>query len=236
MRKLLLCFFVFASMLSYSLENDFFDKLNKKDLATFNDAITLMRIIYNEKEDKDIFIENILWAAGKKLFQVTIPIKPDTINPVITRKEFAYWICKVFNLANTNDFYTLNRYASYYLCVDLGIMDPGRGADDTFTGVQILDTFSYLDYYVRYHKILPKEGMLEIVEKKDEYDDLPEWRRTIYKELDMQRLKESENFKKKLELTKQKLEKKEQKKETEQKKDDGKLKEKFIDEPDSTKL
>ena len=37
-----------------------FQKLRDKELATFNDAITLMRILYDEEDSDDIFIENIL--------------------------------------------------------------------------------------------------------------------------------------------------------------------------------
>ncbi|KKS71371.1 MAG: Type II secretion system protein E, partial [Candidatus Magasanikbacteria bacterium GW2011_GWE2_42_7] len=35
-----------------------------------NDAITLMRLLYDDKEDTDIFIENVLWAAEKKLSSI----------------------------------------------------------------------------------------------------------------------------------------------------------------------
>ena len=118
MKKILfvICFCLLITI-GYSQQNEFFIKLSQKELATFNDAITLMRLLFNERDDSSIYIENILWAAGKKLFKVTIPIKTDQINPIITRREFAYWICKVFNnkggLVNRKK---VTRYSAYKVC------------------------------------------------------------------------------------------------------------------------
>jgi hypothetical protein len=184
--------FFFLSILiinfpSFSQENDFFIKLTKKETASFNDAITLMRLMYDEKDDSDVFIDNILWAAGKKLFQVTIPIKPDEINPAITRKEFAYWCTQVFNLKSETSKTPIIRNYAYNLCVQLGIIDPGRGMDDTFTGTELIDTFSYLDYYVKSKNIKPNPGVLTVT---DDYEFIPEWRKKLYKELDEQQKQE----------------------------------------------
>jgi hypothetical protein len=222
MKKILIfSIFIFSLNIVYPQSNDFFIKLSQKELATFNDAITLMRIIYNEKEDKDIFIENILWAAGKKLFQVTIPISPDKINPVITRKEFAYWCCQVFNLRQEKVKTPVTRYFAYQFLTASGIMTPGRGQDDSFSGLELLDTYAYLLYYVKYKGIKPIEGALNI---KDDYEYLPEWRKIIYRELDEQRALEKKQWdeKWKTSLEKMKTGKKLKKPALE-------LKEKFID-------
>ena len=82
---------IFTSFLFFLFpqQNKNFLILEKKNLATFNDGITLLRLLYNETDDNANFVDNILWAVDKKLFQVTIPIKPDTINPELTRGEFS---------------------------------------------------------------------------------------------------------------------------------------------------
>ncbi len=233
MRFIFIIFFALINSTFFlnSIENSFFQKLRDKELATFNDAITLMRILYDEEDSDDIFIENILWAAGKKLFQVTIPLKPDTINPVITRQEFAYWICKVFNLTNSKSDIETNRYASYYLCIDLEILKPGRGLEDVFTGTELLDTFAFLDYFVKYNKIRPKEGVLEL--PKTDYDDLPEWRKVLYKELDDQRGNEKklgENLKNINRLKNKNIN------EPKDQSSDTKIREKFVDDNKVEKL
>ncbi len=74
------------------------------------------------------------------------------------------------------------KYSAFRTCVNLGLLNPGRGAFDSFTGEELLDTFSYLDYYIRYNSILPKSGTLE--QQEDEYKNLPEWRERLYRELD----------------------------------------------------
>jgi hypothetical protein len=203
-KTMLLIFFAFMTAFNaFSQDNDFFIKLAEKKLATFNDGITLMKLLYNEKDDNFVFIDNVLWAAGKKLFKVTIPIKADTINPLLTRAEFAYWICKVFNteggLVNTP---YLNKYYAFKKCVDVGIITEGRGASDSFTGAELLDTFSFLDYYVRANDIKPKKGILEKTD--DTYKNLPEWRLKLHRELEEQREMEKQQQLKKKELQKQK--------------------------------
>jgi hypothetical protein len=220
-KNLIFIIFIFSLSIVYPQSNDFFIKLSQKELATFNDAITLMRIIYNEKEDKDIFIENILWAAGKKLFQVTIPISPDKINPVISRKEFAYWCCQVFNLRNEKVKSPITRYFAYQFLTASGIMMPGRGQDDSFSGLELLDTYAYLLYYIKYKGIKPIEGALDI---KDDYEYLPEWRKIIYKELDDQRALEKKQFDEKWKAALEKM-----KPVKKLKKTGEELKEKYID-------
>ena len=208
MKNFILTLFIFITIYSInSIENDFFIKLSNKELATFNDAITLMRLLYDEEEDYDAdFINNVLWAAGKKLFIVTIPIDPNTINPIITKREFSYWIAKIFNIKNgIVNTEKLTRYKAYRVCVNKKIIKTGRGPFDSFTGRELLETFSYLDYFIRYNKIKTKEGELEIYD--DTYKDMPEWRQKIYRELDEQRKKEKELRKLRIEKRKEKLKK-----------------------------
>lgn len=202
MRKLLLMFLFFMiSIFIYSQQNKFFIELSQKELATFNDGITLMKLLYNERNDNSAYVDNILWAAGKKLFKVTIPIKTDQINPVLTRREFAYWIVKIFNgpkgLVNRKK---IRRHAAYRICVEVGILDKGRGAFDSFTGAELVDTFSFLDYYVRFNDIRPKKGELEILD--DTYKNLPQWREKLHRELDEQQEMEQQIKQKKRESRK----------------------------------
>jgi hypothetical protein len=207
--KLISALFLFVNLVITAQQNKFFIELAKKDLATFNDGITLVRLLYKEDDYKASFIDNILWAAEKKLFKVTIPITSDQINPVLTRREFAYWICKIFNtkggLVNTS---LVFKYSSYRLCVSNGIISKGRGAFDTFTGQELIDTFSYLDYYVKHYNIKPRDGVLD--SSNDDYSDIPAWRARLYKELDEQRAAEKQEREKKkfekLEKRKKKLE------------------------------
>lgn len=198
---LILCLTI--SFFAVSQQNDFFIELSQKDLATFNDGITLMKLLYNERDDNAVYIDNIIWAAGKKLFKVTIPIKTDQINPVLTRREFAYWIVKVFNtqggLVNRKK---VNRYTAFRVCERLDIIDKGRGPFDSFTGEELLDTFSYLDYYVRFNDIRPKKGELELPD--DTYKNLPEWREKLHRELDEQQEMEKQLQEKKKEARKKK--------------------------------
>lgn len=202
----LIIFFVFSFTMIYSQQNKYFIELMEKEIATFNDGIALIRLLYNEENYDNIsYIENILWAAQKKLFKVTIPITTDQIDPVLSRREFAFWICKLYNtkggIVNTK---RIMKYSAFRICVNLGILAPGRGAFDSFSGEELLDTFSYLDYYVRYNEIVPKEGDLE--RPDDTYKNLPKWRERLYKELDEQKRKEKElrEQKKKIRLEKRK--------------------------------
>jgi len=185
MRKIIF-FLLFITINISALENKFFTELSYKKIATFNDAITLMRLLYNENDNNSTFIDNVIWAASKKLFRVTLPITEDQVNPLITRKELSYWICGVLNLAgNKNNETRLGRYQSYKLCVNLGIIDAGRGADDNLSGWELLNAFAYLDYYVRYNKITTREDKIEKLE--EDYQYFPEWRKILYKEFDEQR-------------------------------------------------
>jgi hypothetical protein len=194
-RALLLSIIVLLISLSgfsaVAQQNQFYVDISKKEMATFNDAITMARLLYNERDDSSVFIDNVLWAASKKLFRVTIPINEEEINPVITRKEFSYWIWKIFN--GKSGFTTrrrISRRGAYRFCVRLGIMAPGRGAGDTFTGLELLETFAYLDYYVRSRDLAPKAGGLELY--TDDFENFPQWRRTIYRELAEQRAEEKQ--------------------------------------------
>lgn len=170
------------SVFSQDIENQYFIKLTEKEIATFNDAITLVRLLYNEEDYNSSFVNNILWASLKKIFRVTIPINEKEINPIIQRREFAFWLCKIFNLNNSDT--VLNRYSAYLFCLRLGILNQGRGPFDSFTGAELLDTFTYADYYIRLHKIEPRFGPLAAY--METYEELPEWRKQLYKELDEQ--------------------------------------------------
>lgn len=186
MKKIYFFLLIIINLSIYSNDNKFFIELSAKKIATFNDAITLMRLIYNDKDYNATFIDNIIWAASKKLFRVTLPITEDQINPIITRRELSYWICGILNIAgNKKKEARPNRYQSYKLCVSIGIIDGGRGADDHMSGAELLDTFSYLDYYVRYNKIKTREDKIEKLE--EDYQYFPEWRKILYKEFDEQR-------------------------------------------------
>lgn len=210
-----LCLFL---PLIHPQNNDFFKKLQEKDLATFNDGITLMKIIFQEKDLATSFYENILWAAEKKLFKVTIPITRDQINPVLMRREFAYWVCSIYSgkdglVSDKN----ITRYTAYKTLVSLGILSEGRGSFDTFTGLELLSAFSYLDHYIKYNKIKPDKTVQAVIED-DEYKYLPEWRLRIYKELEEQRAKEKEKRLKKIEARKNRIKTKSKTEKLEEKK------------------
>ncbi|MCG8572295.1 MAG: hypothetical protein MJB14_19350 [Spirochaetes bacterium] len=190
LKKVTLFYFlliIFSNSNLFGQQNSYFVKLSEKDLATFNDAISLMRLLYDEKDVNTAFIDNILWAASKKLFRVTIPIKETEVNPIIKRKEFCYWLCKIFQI-NKSKFIPINRMVAYNICLEIGIVNPGRGPDDSFSGMELLETFSYFDNYVRLNQIKQRSASLVLYE--DEYDSLPEWRKLLYKELTEQRAKE----------------------------------------------
>ena len=186
--KIMLLFILFCITTGslYTQENEFFIKLSQKQLATFNDAITLIKLLYDERDDSNIYLENIIWAASKKLFKVSIPITEKQINPVITRKEFAFWLCKLFELNGKE--YPINRKAAYNACLEHGIIVEGRGAEDSFTGQELINAFAYFDYYVRVNNIKRRDKELKLYE--DGYDSLPEWRKQLYRELEEQRAKE----------------------------------------------
>ncbi len=193
-KVLFFLFFISAFTMNTQQNKNYMD-MSEKKLATFNDAITLMRALYNEKDQNNIYINNILWAASKKLFKVSIPIKSNEINPVITRKEFSFWLCRVFVLNKGES--PMNRYQAFNICEKLGIVYRGRGADDSFTGQELLDTFAYFDYYVRTNKIQKRATLLSLYD--DDYTGLPEWRAALYRELEEQR-----RYEKKLRLERKK--------------------------------
>lgn len=182
-RILLFCIFIFSLNIIYPQSNSTFINMRDKELATFNDAITLMRLVFDEKDSNDNFIMNALWAAEKKLFKVTIPIEPESVNPVISRKEFAYWLCRISEIGGK--MVPVTRLDAYKRVVDAGIMFGGRGPEDSFSGIELLETFSYFDYYVRSNKIKLRLQKLPLYE--DNYDGIPEWRAKLYRELDEQR-------------------------------------------------
>ena len=138
--------------------------------------------IFSETSPSADFKENIIWAAEKKLFKVSIPIKEDTVNPIITREEFCSWLCKLFEIGGS--FNPRNKNAAYKRCITTGIVLPGRGAKDSFTGAELLDTFSYFDSYVRRYNIKKRYDNLPLFD--DTYDDLPSWRKKLYIEHDLQ--------------------------------------------------
>ena len=82
---LLALLLLFMTISLHAQKNDFFIKLRDKELATFNDAITLMRLVFNE-QDRLKPVINALWVA-EKTFKVSIPIEPNSVNPVISRKN-----------------------------------------------------------------------------------------------------------------------------------------------------
>jgi hypothetical protein len=125
----------------------------------------------------------------------------------------------------------MTRHDSYYQCIELGIMSPGRGQNDIFTGQELLDVFSYLDYYIRYYKIKPYPGMLS---EYSSYDYLPDWRKQLYKELDEQREREKmiREEKKKSDLIRKNSQKKNKKNED---KKPQEIDEKYIDQLDEGK-
>lgn len=181
----LILLFIFICNVLSAQQNTFFVKLASREVASFNDAITVMKLFYDDTNQSDIFLENILWAAEKKLFTVTIPIDKKKINPVITRQEFAFWLSKIFQFKKN---LPLNRNFAYKECVRRGILNPGRGPLDTFTGEELLETFSYVDYYVRLNNIKHRYDDLKLYE--DDYDAMPDWRQQLYRELEEQRERE----------------------------------------------
>lgn len=212
----------------YSQENIYFVYLSKKEIASINDGITLIRLLYNENNFNASYIININWAVEKKLLKFTIPIDPDEVNQTLTRSEFAYLICKVFNikggLVNTK---FLTKYHAFNKCKKIGVLSHGRGQLDTFTGAELIDTFNYLEYYINKNKININSDELKF---ESTYDFLPKWKKNFYIELDEERAKLKEiRIKRKEEREKNRIERAKQiqnkiKKQTE----------KFIDKEDLT--
>lgn len=193
MKKIILCLFSLLPFFIFSDEYNFFIDIRSRDLATFNDGVTLMRYVFAETTPNTDFRENIIWATEKKLFKVSIPIDENTVNPVITREEFCSWLCKLFEIGGR--YLPRNKNAAYKRCLTAGIVLAGRGARDTFTGTELLDTFSYFDSYVRRYNIKKRYDNLPLFD--DTYDDLPTWRKKLYMEHDSQIEDELELDKKK---------------------------------------
>lgn len=209
-----------------SQENKYFLRLINTEIASLNDGITLIRLFYNEKNFTASYISNIKWALDKKLIEFSTPIDPNEINQVLTRGDFAYLICKVFNTQGglvNNKF--LTKYQAFKKCVRVGILSNGRGQLDTLTGSELLSSFNYLEYYVINNKINIKKDEFEF---DLNYDYLPKWRKKFYSELDNERssLKEK-RINRKLEREKRKKER--YQKSLERKYKGNKDTEKFID-------
>lgn len=204
LKKITLIFFyiIFVNIIINSNELKFFKELSEKKIATFNDGITLLRLLFNEKDFEATYIENIIWSIEKKLFRVTLPITNDKFNPILTRGIFAYWICKIYNNPKgIVDNKMITQFGAYKTLIRLDLLNEGKGIFDSISGKELIDTFAYIDYYVRANKI---ETNPEILKKiTDEYDTLPEWRQRLYREIEEQRKAEKEA------LLKKKVEKKE---------------------------
>ena len=123
MKKIILCLLLFIPFFTFCDEYNFFIDLRSRNLATFNDAVTLMRYVFAETTPSPNFRENIVWAAEKKLFKVSIPIKENTVNPIITREEFCSWLCKLFEIGG--HFLPRNKNAAYKYGIKLGYKNIG---------------------------------------------------------------------------------------------------------------
>lgn len=205
-------------------ENEYFLYLSQKKLASLNDGIALIKLFYNEKDFNPSYIININWAIEKKLYNFSTPINPNEINQLLTRGDFAYMVCKVFNtkggLVNLK---LINRYHSFKKCINLGLLSAGRGQLDTFTGAELLDTFSYIDRYIKSNKININGNELKL-DYTTEY--LPEWRRKFYDELDEQKYTSKDNRLKRKEI---RIKNKEERLRKKRERSKNKGKEKFID-------
>ena len=215
----------------YSQENKYFLRLSKTNLASLNDGITLIRLFYNEKNFSASSISNIKWALDKKLIKFTTPINPNEINQILTRVDFAYLICKIFNtkggLVNTK---FLTKYHAFKKCVRLGVLSYGRGRLDTFTGTELLASFNYLEYYIKKNKINIKTDEFKF---DLDYNYLPKWRNNFYNDIDEERnaLKEK-RLKRKFNREKRIKERIQKNRERKKNKD----REKFIDDENLSEL
>ena len=77
------------------------------------------------------------------------------------------------------------RGQAFKRAVHAGILYPGRGPDDSFTGLELLDTFAYFDYFVRSSQVVLRFENVPLFQ--DNYSDIPDWRAKLYDELDEQR-------------------------------------------------
>lgn len=177
-------------------------QLHSDEYATYSDGIAILRLLYNETDHNAMFLDNLLWAAGKKIFKVSLPIKTDKLDPELTRMEFAYWLCGLYNLSSREPVGRPMRYWSYKICTELGIMQTGGGPAERLTKSQLIDIFAVAEYYVRAHNLTINADITnEILPQSsdntdDRYKEYPHWRRTLYRELDDQQDEEYRQRKK----------------------------------------
>ncbi len=224
-RNIIILFVLFLITFIYSQENNYLIYLSNKKAASINDSITLIRLLYNENDFSGSYITNINWALEKKLLKFTLPIDPDEVNQTLSRGEFAFLICKVFNtkggLVNTK---LLTKYHAFNICKKIGILSYGRGQMDTFTGAELIDTFNYLEYYTNKNGI---KKNIEGLNFETTYNFLPKWRKNFYDELDNEKASlKDKRLKRKEKIEKNKLERAN---EIQKRKKIKKESEKFID-------
>ncbi|MBP5707075.1 MAG: hypothetical protein J6W76_07295 [Spirochaetales bacterium] len=183
-------------------DDELLKTMRSNDFATYSDGITILRLLYNETDHNAMYLDNLLWAAGKKLFRVALPIKPDKLNPELTRMEFAYWLCGLYNLAYRDNAIRPIRYHSYKTCVELGIMEAGGGPGERLTKSQLIDIFAVAEYYVRANNLGINDNITNEIfqtpsdNTDDRYNEYPHWRRVFYRELDDQQDAEYQQRKK----------------------------------------
>ena len=185
---------LFATLCTFGADYDdlLLVQLRSNEFATYSDGIAILRLLYNETDHNAMYLDNLLWAASKKIFRVSLPIKTDNLDPPLTRMEFAYWLCGMYNLSSRDPISRPMRYWSYKVCTELGIMEAGGGPGERLTKSQLIDIFAVAEYYVRANNIgingnITNEFMPESSDNTDDrYKEYPQWRRVIYRELDEQ--------------------------------------------------
>ena len=185
---------LFATLCTFGADYDdlLLVQLRSNEFATYSDGISILRLLYNETDHNAMYLDNLLWAASKKIFRVSLPIKTDNLDPPLTRMEFAYWLCGMYNLSSRDPISRPMRYWSYKVCTELGIMEAGGGPGERLTKSQLIDIFAVAEYYVRANNLgingnITNEFMPESSDNTDDrYKEYPQWRRVIYRELDEQ--------------------------------------------------
>lgn len=185
---------LFAALCTFGAEYDdlLLVQLRSDEYATYSDGIAILRLLYNETDHNAMYLDNLLWAAGKKIFKVSLPIKTDKLDPELTRMEFAYWLCGLYNLSSRDPIGRPMRYWAYKICTELGIMEAGGGPGERLTKSQLIDIFTVAEYYVRANNLgindnITNEYMPNNSDSTDDrYKEYPKWRRVIYRELDDQ--------------------------------------------------
>ncbi len=185
---------LFATLCTFGADFDdlLLVQLRSDEYATYSDGIAILRLLYNETDHNAMYLDNLLWAASKKIFRVSLPIKTDKLDPPLTRMEFAYWLCGMYNLSSREPISRPMRYWSYKVCTELGIMQAGGGPGERLTKSQLIDVFAVAEYYVRANNIgingnITNEFLPESSDNTDDrYKEYPKWRRVIYRELDEQ--------------------------------------------------